>query len=386
MRSVRPALLLAILCSGCVHFASPQPPDAPPRLSNDEVAELLPGRVHDKQGWAEDLVAALDENKLPIDVTHVCGVVAVAEQESGFQANPAVPNLPAIARRALEEKARGLGPLGKPALEEILDVKAPGEKKTFDQRIDALRTEADLDHLFRDLLAEHRRRHPVLFAVGDMGAQLFDARTFAERNPVTTAGSMQVSVRYSERRARTLEHAPDKVRDALYTRPGGLLYGTARLWTFDAAYDLPLYRFADYNAGLYASRNAAFQEQLAALTDHKLTLDGDLLSYDALEEVKSEDTKTMAALVAFRDAYAPKLTDAQLRRDARLEKTERFERTETWSTLKRVYAERKHKAAAYARLPEVTLSSPKLQRDLSTAWFAKSVEKRYLACLTRAAP
>jgi hypothetical protein len=376
------ALLSILLLAGCAH--SPLPVEKP-RLLPDQVAQLLPSKVQDKDGWARDLVSALDTNQLPIDVEHACAVIAVAEQESGFQANPVVPNLPKIARRALEEKAKALGPLGPSFLEELLDVQAPGAKKTFAQRIDTLRTEADLDRLYRDLLAEHKRRHPILYAGADLGASLFDTRDFSERNPITTAGSMQVSVRFAEEHARKLRRNPALVRDELYTRGGGLLYGAARLLLFDADYETPLYRFADFNAGFYASRNAAFQEQLAALTGLKLALDGDLLSYDALGDVKSDGTQSIAALDAFREDFAPSLTASQVRRDARLEKSADFERTKTWAAVRRIYAEKKRKTAAYARLPEVTLKSPKLQRELTTAWFARAVDKRYQACLTRAA-
>jgi len=375
------ALLFGLLLAGCAHGLRPA---EPLRLQPDQVAQLLPAKVQDRDGWARDLVAALDTNRLPIDVEHACAVIAVADQESGFQANPQVPNLPAIARRALEQKAQALGPLGPAFLKELLDVQAPGTRKTFDARIASLRTEADLDRLYRDLLAEHKRRHPILYAGADLGASLFDTRDFSERNPITTAGSMQVSVRFSEEHARRLNRDPSLVRDELYTRGGGLLYGTARLWLFDAQYELPLYRFADFNAGFYASRNAAFQEQLAALTGLALALDGDLLSYDALGEVKSDGTKSIAALDAFREQYAPSLTASQVRRDARLEKSAELEQTRTWTAVRRAYAEHRRKTASYARLPEVTLHSPKLRRELTTAWFARAVEKRYLACLARA--
>ncbi len=377
----RPFLALVVL-SGCVHTA-PAVADTP-RLAPDAIAQLLPAKVADKDGWARDLRVALDANRLDADVAHVCAVIAVAEQESGFQANPAVARLPQIARKALEEKAAGLGPLGPTFLSELLSVTAPGAKKTFDQRIDALKTEADLDRLYRDLLAEHKRRHPILYATADIGASLFDTRDLQERNPITTAGSMQVSVRFAEAHAEALKRDPAHVRDELYTRGGGLLYGSARLLGFAAGYDDPIYRFADFNAGFYASRNAAFQEQIAGLTKTPLALDGDLLAYDAIGRVKNDDTKTMQALDAFAAAFSPTLTPGQMRDDARLEKSAEFEQTKTWAAVKRVFKLQHRKSADYARLPDVTLKSPKLSRALSTAWFAKAVDKRHQACLSRA--
>jgi hypothetical protein len=374
--------LLLVFTAGCIH-TSPAVIEQP-RLEPEAIALLLPAKVQDKDGWARDLRVALDTNRLDADVEHVCAVIAVAGQESGFQANPAVPRLPQIARKALEEKANGLGPLGPTFLKEILSVQAPGAKKTFDQRIDALKTEADLDRLYRDLLAEHKRRHPILYATADLGASLFDTRDLQERNPVTTAGSMQVSVRFAETHAEALKRDPTRVRDELYTRGGGLLYGSARLWGFDAQYDEALYRFADFNAGFFASRNAAFQEQVAAMTKTPLALDGDLLAYDALGEVRSDDTKTMKALDAFAAAFAPTLTPDQLRDDARLEKSAEFERTKTWAAVKRVYKLQHRASAPYARLPDVKLNSPKLSRERSTAWFAKAVDQRHQACLSRA--
>ena len=146
----------------------------------------------------------------------------------------------------------------------------------------------------------------------------------------------------------------------------------------------PQFRFADYNSGFYSSRNAAFQEQLAALTGLKLALDGDLLSYDPLGGVKSDATQSMAALDQFREEFAPALSAAQVKHDARLEKSAEFERTKTWAMVRRVYAQKKKKTADYARLPEVTLHSPKLQHELTTAWFARAVDKRYETCLSRA--
>lgn len=369
-------IAVLLLATGCAHSSRPE---VRPSLSIDEVTPLFLPKVQDAEGWARDLVLALETNRLPVDLTHVCSVIAVAEQESGVQANPAVAGLPAIARKALAEKAKTLGPFGPMVLEKLLEGKAPGTTKTFEQRLDGLRTEADLDLLFRDILADHQRRSPVLYAAANAGSTLFGSGGLEDKNPVTTAGSMQVSVRFAQEHAATLHRDQERVRDELYTRAGGLLYGSARLWAFEAGYDSMQYRFADYNAGAYTSRNAAFQEQLAALTKATLALDGDLLSYNAGGDVKSDDTQTMSALREFRDESGLKLN---VERDARKEKSLDFERTETWAAVRAAY-EAKRTRAPYARLPDVVLKSPKLSRPLSTAWFAQAVEKRYQACLAR---
>lgn len=342
------AVLLLVVGASCVRSARP---DLAPALDVQEIAARLPTKVADREGWARDLALALELDELPADEAHVCAVIAVVDQESGFQANPAVPNFAAIARRQLSEKATALGPLAAPALTLVLAEKAPGAKLTYDQRLSKVRTEADLDRLYRDLVGEGLLRFGPL----------------RDRNPITTAGSMQVSVKFAEGHARRIGRDPDGVRDELYTRQGGLVYGAARLFT--GAEDLePLYRFADYNAGEFASRNAAFQEQLAALTGAKLALDGDLLAYAPYRE----DTQTMRALSKLSPSYV---------RDARLEKTARFESTEAWRAVKDGWRAKFGKEPAYARLPDVKLDSPKLSRDLTTAWFARAVQRRYDACV-----
>jgi len=371
------ALASLALCA-CAHNARPQ---AVPDLSIDEVAPLFPPKVHDDEGWARDLVLALKTNGLPVDLEHVCSVIAVAEQESGVQANPVVAGLPAIARKALAEKASALGPFGSMVLDKLLEGKAPGATKTFEQRLDLLRTEADLDLLFRDLLAEHQRRRPVLYAAANVGATLFSSGGFEDRNPVTTAGSMQVSVHFAQEHARELHRDREAVRDELYTRAGGLLYGSARLWSYEAGYDSMKYRFADYNAGPFTSRNAAFQEQVASLTHTTLALDGDLLSYDAAGDVKSTETNSLAAL---KQVFEGQARAPNVERDARKEKSREFERTETWAAVKAAYERKQSRPPPYARMPAVELKSPKLQRPLSTAWFAGAVDRRYQACLARA--
>ena len=99
-------------------------------------------------------------------------------------------------------------------------------------------------------------------------------------------------------------------------------------------YDDIIYRFADYNAGVYASRNAAVQAQLTQLTGKKLVLDGDLLSYEKDGTARDDETESMRALQSFAQRFAPDLSPRQLRRDLQKEKTLEFEETATYRALK----------------------------------------------------
>src|SRR5688572_14952035 len=138
---MRRALWTVMLLAGvsCVRSARP---DAAPPLSVSEISARIPAKVADREGWARDLALALEIDGLPADEAHVCAVIAVVDQESGFQANPAVQGLAGIARKELGTKAAALGPLGQPVLAQVLSAKAPGAKLTFDERLSTVRTEA----------------------------------------------------------------------------------------------------------------------------------------------------------------------------------------------------------------------------------------------------
>jgi hypothetical protein len=255
------------------------------------------------------------------------------------------------------------------------------DPRTFEDRLHRVRTERDLDVVFRDLLAYYQDNHPVLFEAASLGGKIFDLDSLADLDPVTTAGPMQVSVRFAADWARA--HGKDgDVRDALYTRAGGVTFGTARLFGYQAAYPRMIFRFADYNAGVYASRNAAVQAQLGKLTGAKLALDGDLLRYQKDGRPSDDDSQTLVALHDFRRRFAPTLSEDQLRADVEKEKVRAFEETATYRALKSTYAARVG-PPEYAMLPVVVLEGPKLSRKLTTAWYAESVNRRFEACLAR---
>lgn len=382
-------LWVGLLClgigAGCIRQTRPDE-KLPPKVTLEEAVELVPSHVPDREGWALDVLTALERHRLHPDLQAVCSVLAVIEQESGYKANPPVANLAKIVQGQLEDEAEKLGPVGEPLMDKLLGAKAKDSKLTFGERLRKVKTERDLDLVFRAMLQHYEDEYSVTYAVVDFAHGVSGRGGLAAINPITTAGSMQVSVRHavelSEERDEDLEE-PD-VRDRLYTRFGGIYYGSARLLDFPAAYEDPVYRFADFNAGLYASRNAAIQEQVGELIGTKLALDGDLLIYDSNAEPVDRDSNSLKALLTFREKYAREsLSEGELRRDVRKEKSQSFEETGTYRAVRSAYEKKTGKPAPYARLPDVTLQSPKLSKGRTTAWFAKNVKRRYEACLKR---
>src|SRR5690606_29193173 len=125
-----------------------------------------------------------------------------------------------------------------------------------------VRTERELSELYEDLIG----RVPL------------GKRLFGDRNPVQTGGPMQVSIAFAERHARGYPHPlAGSIRAEVFSRRGGVYFGILHLLGYQTPYTRKVHRFADYNAGWYASRNAAFQNAVAKATATTLALDGDLL-------------------------------------------------------------------------------------------------------------
>ncbi|MRE27081.1 surface-exposed outer membrane lipoprotein YaiW, partial [Klebsiella quasipneumoniae] len=104
-------------------------------------------------------------------------------------------------------------------------------------------------------------------------------------------------------------------------------FGTYHLLNYPASYSAPIYRFADFNAGWYASRNAAFQNAVSKASGVKLALDGDLIRYDSKDPGKTElATRKLAAKLG--------MSDSEIRRQ--LEKGDSFSFEET-ALYKKVY-------------------------------------------------
>lgn len=329
------------------------------------VSQLLPSSVADRSGWATDIYAALATLEIPATPENICSTVAVTEQESGFQADPAIPGLPGIAWKEIDRQRERAG-VPKLLLDAALALPS-GNGKSYRERLDAVKTELQLSDLFEEFI----------------GMVPLGKKFFGDRNPVRTGGPMQVSVAFAETHAAARPYpypVSSNLRREVFTRRGGMYFGIAHLLDYGAAYDRPIYRFADFNAGQYASRNAAFQNAVTQASGIPLDLDGDLLRYDHGQPVREPGNTELAVRVLARRLGT---NNDEIRRDLELAKAREFERTRLFSRVFALADQVGGMPAPRAVLPRIELHSPKITRKLTSDWFANRVESRYQTCLGR---
>lgn len=358
---LRPAfLLLAAMLAGCATQA-PRAPSRSPAEVRAEVVRLLPANVTDKDGWATDVTAALSALQVDPIPRRVCATLAVIGQESGFTVDPVVPNLGRIARAEIDRRAAARH-VPQMVVRTALAMKST-DGRSYAERIAAVRTERELSLVYEDLI----ERIPL------------GQRLFADSNPVRTGGPMQVSIAFAERHAREngYPYAIDQsIRREVFTRRGGVYFGIAHLLAYPVSYDRMIYRFADFNAGMYASRNAAFQNALSVASGIPLQRDGDLISYDSDTPGATEmATRALKAQIG--------MDDRRIRRELERGNTFDFERSALHARVFALAEKHSGKTLPRAMLPGIDLKSPKITRKLTTAWFAERVEQRYRACLAK---
>jgi hypothetical protein len=236
---------------------------------------------------------------------------------------------------------------------------------SYRERLERAKTEKDLSELFEDFIG----RVPL------------GERLFGNWNPVRTGGPMQVSIAFAEKHAKEKNYpypVAGNIRSEVFTRRGGLYFGIAHLLDYAAPYDDMVYRFADYNAGHYASRNAAFQNAVNIVSGKRLALDGDLLI-----EGSDKPSDTELAIRTIREQLS--LSDAQIHSALEQGSDPEFERTSLYSrVLDLADKVPPGRPVPRAMVPRIRLESPKITRNLTTEWFAHRVEGRYTQCLARA--
>jgi len=362
--------LAAALCASAitVWLASCMsgPRSAQPAVNPDQARALIeksvPRGTSDRAGWAADMYSAFSELEIEPTRENICAVVAVTEQESGFKVDPVIPGLPAIAWREIDTRAEHAG-VPHIVVSTALQLKSP-TGRSYGERIDRARTEKDLSDIYEDFI----------------GAIPLGRTLFAERNPIRTRGPMQVNIEFAERYA-AAKHYPYPVQtsiaDEVFTRRGSLYFGTAHLLAYPASYDTFLYRFADFNAGQYASRNAAFQSAVSSASGIPVTPDGALLPHGAqATEVGSTESAVRAL------GKRLNIADNAIRAALEQGKTTEFETTQLYRRVFALAAQAQGHPLPYALLPRIELHGPKIARRLTTEWYAHRVDQRFKRCLT----
>jgi Protein of unknown function (DUF1615) len=359
-------LLLCLLCcalalSACAYKPVQNGQGSAALQGRELISRSLPVHLTDRDGWSGDILTGF--NALGVDPTpqNICAVVAVIAQESSFQVDPVVPNLGSIAWREIDRRAaHALIP--STVVHGVLQLRSPNGH-TYAARIDAARTEKDLSDIYEDFIA-----------TVPLGRTLFE-----NRNPIRTRGPMQVNVAFAEHSTATKSYPyPIKtsIADELFTRRGSIYFGIAHLLDYRAPYDSYLYRFADFNAGQFSSRNAAFQQAVALASGRALLADGALLPHDEGASAVGTTETAVRSLEGRLD-----LDRAAIRAALEQGRSEEFEGTALYRRTFALVDQSQGHALARAVVPSIELAGPKLKSSLSTSWYAHRVEQRYDRCL-----
>ncbi|MFJ4052822.1 DUF1615 domain-containing protein [Pseudomonas sp. NPDC089743] len=350
-------MALALL-QGCAGRRE-EAPEADPAKVRAQLLRLLPAQAKDREGWAKDIQVAFEAQRIAPSKSNLCAVLAVTEQESTFNADPQVPNLGRIARAEVDRRAASLH-IPRLLVDGALNT-ASGNGQTYQQRLLAVRSEKQLSALYDEFIT----RLPL-------GRTLLGGL-----NPVHTGGPMQVSVEFAEQHAKDYPYTYDgTIRQEVFSRRGGMYFGIGHLLGYPAHYERQLYRFADFNAGWYASRNAAFQAALSKVTGVPLALDGDLIAPGAIMPGNTEQAARKLSVKLG-------LRHPQIRSQLELGDSLAFEDSKLYSGVFALADAAAGKPVPRARLPGIQLKSPKITRKLTTAWFAGRVDERYQRCMKR---
>ncbi|MCF5060039.1 DUF1615 family protein [Pseudomonas proteolytica] len=352
-------LTTLLVLAGCSTKRSQPLPERSETEVKAQIVRLMPAKVADRAGWAQDIYTTFDSQKIYPSTENICAVLAVTEQESTYQVDPPVPNMGKIAQDEILKRA---AKVHVPAVlvRTALQLRSP-TGKSYADRLSAARTEKDLSGIFDDFI----------------GTVPLGRTLFGSFNPVHTAGPMQVSIAFAEKQARGYPYTVDgSIRREVFTRRGGMYFGIAHLLGYPVSYEQPLYRFADFNAGWYASRNAAFQAAVSRASGTRLALDGDLIRYGSIMPGTTE--LAVRSLGKKLDMRNPSIR-SQLEQGDRLD----FEETTLYQRVFALAEKAEGKPLPRAILPGIVLKSPKITRNLTTAWFAQRVDERYQRCMKR---
>jgi flavodoxin len=106
----------------------------------------------------------------------------------------------------------------------------------------------------------------------------------------------------------------------------------------------------------------------------KLALDGDLIAYGSSAAGKTEmAVRKLAGKLG--------MGDSEIRHQLEQSDSQSFEKTKLYQRVYALAEQKSGKALPREMLPGIQLESPKITRNLTTAWFAKRVDDRRARCM-----
>ena len=106
----------------------------------------------------------------------------------------------------------------------------------------------------------------------------------------------------------------------------------------------------------------------------KLALDGDLIAYGS-----SAAGKTEMAVRKLSGKLG--MSDSEIRHQLEKSDSQSFEKTKLYQQVYALAEQKSGKTLPREMLPGIQLESPKITRNLTTAWFAKRVDDRRASCM-----
>jgi hypothetical protein len=326
------------------------------------IDNALPAAISDRAGWAADIAGGFTKLGLPPTRENACAVVAVIEQESAFRVDPYVPGLGKLALRTIDARASRAG-VPTALVHAALDLKS-SDGRPYRQRISAATTERQLSDVYEDFIG----RVPL------------GRRLFASWNPIRTRGPMQVNVAFAEQfeaiKPYPYHDSRRDLRDELFTRRASIYFGIAHLLDYQAPYDRYLYRFADYNAGQYSSRNAAFQRAASLVAGKPLAADGALLAHDPDAKGAGSTQQILFAI-----AGRLRLSETDIHQTLEQGRSQSFEQTALYRRVFALADRKSERRLPHAVVPRIRLEGPKIERPLTTGWYARRVNGRFQRCV-----
>lgn len=354
------SLTALLVLAGCSTKKPSETAVSRPADTKAQIVRLMPASVPDRQGWATDITAAFSAQNIAPTTENICSVLAVAQQESNFSVDAPVPGLGKIAWKEIDRRADAVH-VPNFLVHTALLIKSPNGK-SYSERLDKVRSEKELSAIFDDFIS-----------MVPMGQKLF-----GNLNPVHTGGPMQVSIAFAEAHAKGYPYPIDgTIRHEVFSRRGGIYFGTLHLLGYPTNYSQMLYRFADFNAGWYASRNAAFQSAVSRTSGIPLALDGDVINYGT---DKPGSTELAVRVLGKRLG----MSNSAIRRALEKGELPEFEQTSLYKQVFALADKTVGKHLPREMLPGIQLESPKITRKLTTAWFAKRVDERRQKCVASA--